>query len=203
LRGAWIRFWLLGLAVGACFVGAWFGAPALVGAAGYGSLATRFDAWVPYCPGLGPIYLSGYLLPLWPLAVVRDPVTLTPGLWGLLALVAVGFACFVLLPVAVPTPSWHLQPDAPWSLRLVSWFGAVRGNCFPSLHVAFAAYVAAGMYSAGHWSRHAIALLAVAIAFSTVALRLHFVVDVPAGAALGWAASRIFAARPLARWAGR
>ena len=195
---AWIRFWLASLAVATLFGAAWFGAPRLV--TGYHSLALGLDAQVPYLPWMAPIYLVGYALPLAPLLIVRDPEVLLPGLGGLAVVIGVAFVCFVLVPVAVPPPPWRGRGGAPLALAAIDAFGGLRGNCFPSLHVAFASYVAVGFYATTHRARHGLAGIAVAIAASTVTLKLHFLIDLPAGAALGALAARAFAWPSLARW---
>ncbi len=198
---AWIRFWVAGLGVAALFGAAWLGAPRLAG--GYHSLALGLDAHVPYLPWMAPIYLVGYALPLAPLVIVRDPDVLLPGLAGLALVIVAAFGCFVLLPVAVPPPPWRGLGGAPLALAAIDAFGGLRGNCFPSLHVAFATYVAVGFYATSHPARHVLSGIAVAIAASTVTLKLHFLLDLPAGAALGGAAARVFAWPPLARWEAR
>lgn len=204
MRSAWIRFWIRAAAVAALFLVVWFGAAAVVPAGAHRSLATGLDGAVPYLPELAPVYLAGYLLPALPLALVRDPVVLLPGLTGLAVMIAAAGLVFLAFPVAVPAPPWRGRPDLPPALALIDSFGALDGNCFPSLHVGFASFVVTGLMATRHAARWLALPLAAAIALSTVALRLHFVVDVPAGAALGVLCARAFAWPAMARWwAGR
>jgi membrane-associated phospholipid phosphatase len=114
---------------------------------------------------------------------------------GFVRLSCVGFVFFVLLPIEGPRP-----PDATGNgmFRLLAWYDRPT-NVFPSLHVGLAVFTVlfAGRISRGRIvPAHRLALLTLAsiwvglIAYSALATKQHFAVDLPAGALLAWLCDR-------------
>jgi membrane-associated phospholipid phosphatase len=105
----------------------------------------------------------------------------------------IGFGCFIVWPVRGPRPSF-----APGSWGMYGLLTRVDTplNTFPSMHMAIATYCAcvAIELSHGRWRR----ILAVAlpiwvllIAYSALATKQHYAVDLPLGMLLGLAAERL------------
>ena len=122
---------------------------------------------------------------------------------GFLALAAAGFAVFVAYPVAGPRPE-VASPPALYGL-LVRYDSPL--NSFPSLHVALAAYsllfaqrlLAGAGVVARRWVWPG-AVWTAAIAYSTLATKQHYAVDLPAGLMLALVAHRwAFGPFPISR----
>ena len=108
-------------------------------------------------------------------------------------LVLLGFqmAFFVLFPVATPA-AWRARnrgrTGAERFLAFVQKFDA-RSNSFPSMHTSVATLTALHLYpSLGAWALAFPALIGLSCLFT----KQHYVLDIPAGAALGWAAFHVF-----------
>ena len=110
---------------------------------------------------------------------------------GFLALSLAGFAFFLLLPVEGPRP---VALPADGMLRLLHAYDRPL-NAFPSLHVGLAVYTVlfgrriltqatpgVRMFLVVEWA------WVVLIAYSTLATKQHYAIDLPAGALLAWAA---------------
>jgi PAP2 superfamily len=159
---------------------------------------TALDALIPFQPSMLVPYLS-----LW--FYVGTAPGLQPGfrelvVYGLWigALCLTGLACFWLWPTAVPP----LQMDVSGLAGFALLQGVdAPGNACPSMHVAVAIFTAWRLdqvlreASAPALLRALNTLWFVLIAWSTLAVRQHVVLDVLAGALLGSA----FAAASL-RW---
>jgi membrane-associated phospholipid phosphatase len=77
------------------------------------------------------------------------------------------------------------------SERLLSWvqrFDA-RSNSFPSMHVSVATLTA--LHLQGHFGP-AVLLFPVLVALSCLYTKQHYLLDLPPGAALGWAVFRMY-----------
>jgi hypothetical protein len=145
------------------------------------------DRWISFRPAALVLYVS-----LW-IYVPLAPALLTSWreLWSYAAatfvLSALGLGIFFFWPTVVP--QFGEVGDTP-GLVLLQGIDAA-GNACPSLHVAFAVFTAVWFdrilrqLSAGPGLRIGNALWAVAIVYSTMALRQHVALDVFAGAALG------------------
>jgi membrane-associated phospholipid phosphatase len=155
------------------------------------------------------IYLGGWLtMPLlalpWCALQGRSDATMRIG-WSHLTCCALALPVFVLLPI--PDPWW----DAGWlgGLRAPPWWSGMAAHvvtcCFPSMHVAVATTVAiAASREAPRLERAAWWTWVVIIALSTLAVHTHWLVDLPAGAGVGWLADRLLgrliAAARLGHW---
>ena len=150
---------------------------------------TALDALIPFQPAWLAAYLTlWFYVGMAPglLLGVRNLVVY--GLW-VAALSATGLACFYLWPTAVPEV-------APIDVGLHPGFAMLQGvdaagNACPSLHVATAMFSAVWIDHVLRLTRAPSALRVLnglwlaAIAYSTMAIRQHVVLDVLAGALLG------------------
>lgn len=145
-------------------------------------VVTRFDGWVPYLPASVWVYLPGYALCfLLTLLVLRDARAFRAALVTTLAMTLLALPFFVLYPVAGP------RPPEPTAMDLTSRFIRLLhandpvGNTFPSLHVANASLCAWLCWIHDRRVGALAAALAVGIAASTLTLKQHWAIDVPAG----------------------
>jgi len=159
-------------------------------------LKLGIDERIPYWPGWVWIYSFIY----YPLILVLNLALETPRQFthvatSFMLLLALQMAFFVLFPVTTPERWRTLNTGRSVSerfLAVVQRFDA-RSNSFPSMHTSVA------MLTALHLSPHLGAgafAFPVLIALSCLFTKQHYVVDLPAGAALGWAVHRVFALVP-------
>ena len=159
-------------------------------------LALAIDERIPYRPEWVWIYSFIY----YPLILVLNFALETPRQFvhvatSFMLLLALQMAFFVLFPVMTPERWRALNRRSSMSerlLALVQRFDA-RSNSFPSMHTSVA------MLTALHLEPHlgaAAFAFPVLIALSCLFTKQHYVVDLPAGAALGWAVHRVFALIP-------
>ena len=142
------------------------------------------DECVPFSPEWVVVYFSMYpMLALAWLATTRTQ--LTRYTVGLAIIAAIGFTCFFVFPVAGP----RADSDGGGLLALLQRIDSPL-NSFPSLHVALAVY---SVCFCGHvlgrrpaWLLAGLGMWVVLIAYSTLATRQHYFIDLPPGAALGW-----------------
>ena len=109
-----------------------------------------------------------------------------------LGLLAMQMAFFLIFPVATPE-SWRaVNGERTWSERFLAFVQRLdaRSNSFPSMHTSVAMLTA--LYLSPHVGPAAFAF-PVAIGLSCLFTKQHYLVDLPAGAALGWLAHHVFA----------
>jgi membrane-associated phospholipid phosphatase len=156
-------------------------------------LRLAVDDRIPFWPGwvwiYGFFYWPGVLYTSWVLESSREFVYLALSFLGLLAM---QLACFMLFPVATPE-SWRaINRGRTLSERFLAFVQRLddRSNSFPSMHTSVATLTA--LYLQPHLGTWAF-VFPVLIALSCLFTKQHYVVDLPAGAALGWLAYRVFA----------
>lgn len=156
-------------------------------------LRLPIDDRIPYWPGwvwiYGFLYWPGVLYTNWVIESSRQFVYLALSFLGLLAM---QMAFFVLFPVATPE-SWRaINGRRTWSERFLAFVQRLdaRSNSFPSMHTSVATLTA--LYLLPHFGAWAF-LFPALIALSCLFTKQHYLVDLPAGAALGWLAHRVFA----------
>lgn len=100
-------------------------------------------------------------------------------------------AIALFLPVKTPDEWREFDPETSLSTKFLSKLQSIDsgGNCFPSMHVAMVSLSVCHIWSnaaawLGAWFLVVIAA-AILICASTVFTKQHFVLDIPAGAALG------------------
>ena len=156
-------------------------------------LKLTLDERIPYWPGWVWIYSFVY----YPLILVlnfalESPRHFTHVAMSFLMLLALHMVFFVLFPVHTPE-HWrgYNQRSSPSErlLAVVQQFDA-RSNCFPSMHVSVAMLTALHLQpNLGPVTFAFPALIALSCLFT----KQHYLVDLPTGAALGWAVHRGFA----------
>ena len=148
-------------------------------------LLTPVDGWIPFQPAWIAVYLTLYpvMAVAW-LATTREQ--LVRYALGFTGISLVAFACFHLWPIRAPRPD--ALPET-WIFELLAWLDEPY-NTPPSLHVAFAVFHARllerlarprAAVRAGLWA------WVVLVSYATLATKQHALVDVPAGAGLGFA----------------
>jgi membrane-associated phospholipid phosphatase len=154
--------------------------------------AAALDNRIPYWPVWAWIYSFLY----YPAIVYLNWTVSSPRHFNHLAmsffiLLAGQMAFFVFFPVETPAHWRDINQGRTLSERFLLFvrrFDAPT-NCFPSMHVSVA------MLTALHaWSTLGplVFLFPALIAVSCVFTKQHYLVDLPAGAALGWGAFRVF-----------
>ncbi|MCC6151124.1 MAG: phosphatase PAP2 family protein [Planctomycetes bacterium] len=162
---------------------------------------TVIDRTIAFNPDWVFAYQSIYLLmPLLPWLCTRRDELFSYAL-GFFAMCLPGFVCFLFFPVMGPRP--EAAPSHAAYAMLVGYDGS--GNAWPSLHVGLALYTflfgwrlirdelsqfgrAAYVFAAASWT--------LLIAYSTLATKQHWLVDLPPGlmlACLGDLVARKFA----------
>lgn len=149
------------------------------------SLTTSWDARIPFVPAAAVVYLSlGPMLWLTPF-LLNSTAALRAFAKALACLIVIAGLGFLLLPADAPIVS---DRAASANRALMSFADMVNlnHNLCPSLHVGMAVVcavfysrVSGALRTALFWS------WAIAIAFSTLLIRDHYIVDVIAGALLG------------------
>ena len=159
-------------------------------------LMLAIDEKIPYWPGWVWIYRFIY----YPLILVLNFALDSPRQFihvatSFMLLLALQMAFFVLFPVTTPE-RWRefnqCRSASERFLAVVQRFDA-RSNSFPSMHTSVA------MLTALHLQPHLGGVtfaFPVLIALSCLFTKQHYVIDLPAGAALGWSVHKVFAMIP-------
>lgn len=149
---------------------------------------TALDALIPFQPGALLLYGSlWFYVGIAPGLLLRRRELMAYGLWAA-ALCASGLLIFYFWPTTVPLPD--VDRSAYPGFALLEGVDAA-GNACPSLHVATAVFTAFWVQrllrnSGAPWPLMLLnTVWALAIAWSTVAVRQHVVLDAVAGALLG------------------
>jgi len=147
-------------------------------------LWTPWDARLPTLPWMIWPYMLYYLLIFAPIALTRRFVELAEVASAYFVVSAAAWATYVLWPVRMVYPPLACGGV---SCRILSGlYQADQGvNVMPSLHAAHA--ILAAMFFFSYRNRYAPLVLAGALVVSVAAVltRQHFLLDVPAGLALG------------------
>jgi membrane-associated phospholipid phosphatase len=149
-------------------------------------LPSSLDDLIPYVPGWVWIYsVLYYPAILYVNLVVQSPVQFKQVASSYLLLLALQAACFLAFPVRTPH-SWRArQSEAGLSQRFLTFVQRYDAptNSFPSMHTSVAMLTALHLFD-----RHGLATFAfpALIGLSCLFTKQHYVVDVPAGAGLGW-----------------
>ena len=153
-------------------------------------LKFALDEQLPYWPSWVWIYsFLYYPLILYVNLVTRSAREFTHVAMSYLVLLGLQMVFFLAFPVATPEHwrrYYQRRTLAERFLALVQKFDA-RSNSFPSMHVSVAMLTA--MHVAPHTGPAAFAF-PVLIALSCIFTKQHYVVDLPAGALLGWGTYR-------------
>lgn len=144
------------------------------------------DDRIPFWPGWVWIYsLLYYPAILYTNWVVESPRQFTHVATSYLLLLGLQVAFFLCFPVVTPERWRAVNQGRTWSERFLAVVQRIdaRSNSFPSMHTSVATLTAIHLYpSLGTW----VIAFPVLIALSCLFTKQHYVVDIPAGAALGW-----------------
>jgi len=156
-------------------------------------LRLRLDDWIPYWPSWVWIYSCIYYpLILYLNFVMESPRHFTHVAVSYVLLLGLQMAFFVLFPVTTPEHWRSFNRQRTLSerfLALVQRFDA-RSNSFPSMHVSVAMLTSLHLLPYLGALSFAFPLL---IALSCLFTKQHYVLDLPAGAALGWVVHGLYA----------
>ena len=149
-------------------------------------LKLRVDDWIPYWPSWVWVYSCIYYpIILYLNLVIDSPRQFTYVASSFVLLLGLQMLFFVLFPVTTPAHWRGYNRERCLSerfLALVQRFDA-RSNSFPSMHVSVAMLTSLHLLPHLGTAAFAFPLL---IALSCVFTKQHYVVDLPAGALLGW-----------------
>lgn len=155
---------------------------------------TTLDQAIPLLPWTIWIYGSGSKAALLAWLTVPDARWGRRLLWTIAVCAAVASLAFFAWPTTYPRDLFPLPAGDSATLRELADLRRADSpsNCFPSLHVALAWGVAlnwAGWLRArSRWAAALPIVWAVGVSLGTLTTKQHYVVDVPAGMALGVAA---------------
>jgi membrane-associated phospholipid phosphatase len=155
---------------------------------------TTVDRAIPFWPVSGVLYFGAFVLLLLTfIALWTDRERATCFLYACLLAQVLGMLCFLLWPTAYPRELYPLPASTSrLGATLVAWCRSndLALNCLPSLHVSTVVICVLALRGS-RW--FLLALLAgLPLALSTLTFKQHYVLDVMAGAALGWLASALF-----------
>jgi membrane-associated phospholipid phosphatase len=174
--------------VAAFFLGGYLGIAVHTSGGEAHTLATPLDSAIPYVAAAWPIYQSIYLLVLIPTRLFSRPGEMRAGAFANLACMAVSYAIFLLYPVRYAAPagtSAALEGMALARGNFALWLDDRGMNCFPSLHIAMATLASLCCARADRRLGVCAWILTALIALASLLLKRHYLVDLPAGAALG------------------
>ncbi len=185
---------LLILAVGIFFVVGYLGIALYTSQLDSHSLPTRLDSAIPYLPGAWPLYQAVYLLIFIPTRLFSRSTEMRRGAAANASCMAIAYALFLIYPVRDPAPAATglLEGVALAGGRFAVLFDDRGMNCFPSLHVALATIAALCCTRADRRLGFAAWTLTALVAFSSLLLKRHYLVDLPAGFFLGASMYAIF-----------
>lgn len=158
------------------------------------SLPTRLDGAIPYLPGAWPLYQAVYLLIFIPTRLFSRRTEMRRGAAANASCMAIAYALFLIYPVRDPSPAAAglLEGVALAGGNFAALFDDRGMNCFPSLHVALATIAALCCARADRRLGFAAWTLTALVAFSSLLLKRHYFVDLPAGFLLGASMYAIF-----------
>ena len=158
------------------------------------SLKLAIDDWIPYRPAWVWIYsLLYYPIILYTNWVVKSADHFTRIATSYLILLALQMTFFLIFPVATPENWRYRGSKHSWSERLLAFVQSfdASSNSFPSMHTSVATLTALHLYpSLGSWVFTFPALIGLSCLFT----KQHYLIDIPAGALLGWSVFQIFEA---------
>ncbi|WP_347252995.1 phosphatase PAP2 family protein [Leminorella grimontii] len=152
---------------------------------------STIDEKIPFWPWWSWIYSFLYYPAIlyinW---IVEDSRHFIMIVFSYIILLVMQMTFFSLFPVSTPKHWRSINTGKSWSEKFLLFVQKFddSSNCFPSMHVSVATLTALLAYSTlGPW----VFLFPVLIALSCTFTKQHYLLDLPAGAALGWAAYEI------------
>jgi hypothetical protein len=158
------------------------------------AFASPLDERIPFWPFWSWVYSFLYYPAILYLNwIVSDARHFTMVAFSFIVLLFMQMAFFWLYPVETPAHWRHVNSGRSMSekfLRFVQKFDA-PGNCFPSMHVSVAMLTALhAQATLGPWVFAFPALIGLSCLFT----KQHYLIDLPAGAALGWVGYEVYRA---------
>jgi membrane-associated phospholipid phosphatase len=182
---------LLAVAVFALYV--------LINQINMGRVATTLDLpidhWIPVISASMLVYPSVYFFSFVPVAQVRPMAVFARVVYAYCALNLIGLAVFTYYPVMVVRPPVEIHNFFDWGLAF-NYALDPPYNSFPSLHVANVVFVSLTARRLDRPIGNIALGIAVAVAFSTLLTKQHWIADVLFGLPLGWAGYH-FIVRPV------
>ena len=145
-----------------------------------------YDLMIPFVPEFAWPYWGYFLLLAFSIWLPKTHAEMARHSGGAVIVHLLGYTSYLVYPSAIsrmpmPLPCDGLSCNAVGALyQLDPGYGV-----FPSLHVALSVYMTLAVWAFRHPSRWFVTLLAIAITASTVLVKQHYLVDLPAGAVLG------------------
>lgn len=142
------------------------------------------------------VYAAVFFVVFVPVAQVRDRRLLRAVAAGIVAMQFVAAAFFYFWPTRIERPLFDVVPDRSfldWAVGL-NYSIDPPVNCFPSLHVGNAVFVALVARRLDRRVGAACFAIAAAIALSTLFVKQHYAMDVAGGALVAWACYRAIVA---------
>lgn len=153
-------------------------------------LETLLDRQVPFVPAFIFVYAAYYLWLGLPLVIARSRDQFYRAVTALLLMQVLALFVFVAYPTHIDRPDVLGTGVAAWLVRQL--YAIDRGfNLLPSLHVAHAIFVAGFARAVVPRWFPVVALGSALISASTVLVKQHYVLDIPAGAMLALLASAV------------
>lgn len=153
---------------------------------------TAFDGHIPLVPAwIWPYWLYFAFLgtPIW---LVKDRIELGALAGGITLVHFAGFAFFLTWPSEMPREALTCNPfELTCGLVGAMYLLDPGYGVFPSLHVAASVFLAMFAFDVRSPLRWPVTLFTLAVIVSTVFVRQHYVIDLPAGILLGVAVGRI------------
>ena len=175
------------LAVGIFFVVGYLGIALYTAQLEAHSLPTRLDSAIPYLPGAWPLYQAVYLLVFIPTRLFSRRTEMRRGAAANAACMAIAYVLFLVYPVRDPAPAATglIEGVALAGGNFAVLFDDRGMNCFPSLHLALATIASLCCARADRRLGFAAWTLTALVGFSSLLLKRHYLVDLPAGFFLG------------------
>lgn len=155
-------------------------------------LETPVDAYIPFVPAFVFAYLLYYPWLLLPALVIRRRDGFFRALLAYVIMQVLAICVYLVFPSRMLRPEIGGLPDGLVT-DLITWvYRTDRGwNLFPSLHVAHSSLGAMLCWMHRRKAFPLALLGALLIAASTVLIKQHYVIDIPAGVLLAWICLRV------------
>ena len=147
------------------------------------TLETALDRAIPFSPPWVLLYGGLYPVVIAPLLILSDRRIAMRGALGIAIVVFSGVPFWLAYPVSVPRPPVEVVDTWTWALAVVRYLDPPT-NCFPSMHVAEAAFASLMVWRHDRAWGSALLLATAAIWYSSLAIGQHWFVDGLVGIAI-------------------
>lgn len=149
------------------------------------NLSISIDNKIPFNPHFVWTYILYYIVALMPVMVVDDIHDFRRMVGAYLMMYFLGFLTFIIFPVKMLRPEITGDGYSLWLLRKI--YNADNGyNAFPSMHVANAFLASFFSFRFNRIYGGFVYLIAFLITISTLFIKQHYLVDLPAGILLAY-----------------